>query len=115
MNPAEDYIINQPEPYRSILLDLQILVESTLPEIELLYKYRIPFYYYKKRPFCFLNASHKRNYVDLCFVRANQITIQKEHLVTEKRKVMGSLRYQSIDEIDEIVLIELLNEVKQLY
>ncbi|MGK0211575.1 MAG: hypothetical protein ACI9D4_001906, partial [Polaribacter sp.] len=42
MNPAEDYIINQPEPYRSILLDLQILVESTLPEIELLYKYRIP-------------------------------------------------------------------------
>jgi len=115
MNPAENYIINQPEPYRSILLHLQILVETTLSEIELLYKYRIPFYYYKKRPFCFLNASHKRNYVDICFVRANQITLHQEYLVTEKRKKMGSLRYQSIDEIDDKVLIELLNEVKKLY
>jgi len=115
MNPAENYIINQPEPYRSILLHLQVIVESTIPDVDLLYKYRIPFYYYKKRPFCYLNASHKRNYVDICFVRANQMANYKDILVTKKRKKMGSLRYQSIEEIDEVILIELLNEAKRLY
>ncbi len=115
MNPAEDYIVNQPEPYRSILLHLQVIVETTIPEIDLLYKYRIPFYYYKKRPFSYLNASHKRNYVDISFVRANQLSGYKDVLITEKRKVMGSLRYQSVDEIDDVVLIEILKEAQELY
>ncbi len=115
MNPAEVYIINQPEPYRSILLHLQIIIESTIPEIESLYKYRIPFYYYEKRPFCFLNASHKRDYVDVCFVRGNQIIIHKESLITKNRKKMASLRYKSIEEINNKVLIDIIKNVLTLY
>lgn len=46
MNPAEDYIYNQPEVYRAILMHLQVVIEQTIPEIELKYKWRIPFYYY---------------------------------------------------------------------
>lgn len=115
MNPSEAYIINQPEPYRSILLHLQVIVESSIPEIELLYKYRIPFYYYKKRPYCFLNASHKKQFVDICFVRGNKITKHQDQLVTEKRKKMASLRYKSIEEINNVVLVEILKNVLSLY
>ncbi len=115
MNPSEQYIINQPEPYRSVLLHLQVIVESSIPEIELLYKYRIPFYYYKKRPFCFLNASHKKQFVDICFVRGNKITIHQDLLVTEKRKKMSSLRYKWIEEINDVVLIEVIKNVLSLY
>ena len=115
MNPSETYILNQPEPYRSILLHLQVIVETTIPEVELLYKYRIPFYYYKKRPFCFLNASHKKQFVDICFVRGNQITIHQDLLVTEKRKKMASLRYKSIEDIDNVILIDVLKNVLTLY
>lgn len=115
MNPSETYILNQPEPYRSILLHLQVIVETTIPEVELLYKYRIPFYYYKKRPLCFLNASHKKQFVDICFVRGNQITIHQDLLVTEKRKKMASLRYKSIEDIDNAFLIDVLKNVLTLY
>ena len=107
MNPSEAYILKQPEPYRSILLNLQFIVETTIPEVELLYKYRIPFYYYKKRPLCFLNASHKKQFVDICFVRGNQITIHQDLLVTEKRKVMASL--------NDVALIAVLKNVLKLY
>ena len=115
MNPSEVYILKQPEPYRSILLHIQVMVETTIPEVELFYKYKIPFYYYKKRPLCFLNASHKKQFVDICFVRGNQISIHQEQLVTEKRKVMASLRYKSLEEIDDVLLIKVLKDVLTLY
>ena len=43
MNPAENYILNQPEPYRSMLMHLQSLIEYAIPEADLKYKYKIPF------------------------------------------------------------------------
>jgi len=39
MNPAEDYILNNPDPYRSILLHLQVVIEKIIPEAALKYKY----------------------------------------------------------------------------
>jgi len=115
VNPAENYILNQPEPYRSILLHLQIIIENTIPEVELLYKYKIPFYYIHKKPFCYLNASHKKQFVDLGICRAKQIKIHKDYLITEKRKKMASLRYKNLEDIDEKVLIEVLKTIKSLY
>lgn len=115
MNPAENYILNQPEPYRSILFHLQIVIEYTLPEMELLYKYKIPFYYINKKPFCYLNASHKNHFVDLGFCKGNQIQIHKEHLVTENRKKMVSLRYKSLEDINDAILKEVLKKAESLY
>ena len=115
MNPAENYILNQPEPYQSILLHLQVIIESALPEVQLLYKYKIPFYYIKKKPFCYLNASHKKQFVDLGFWKGNQIQIHQEHLVTENRKMMVSLRYQQLEDINEAILIEVLKKAASLY
>lgn len=31
MNPAEDYILSQPEPFRSMLLHLQSVIEHRYP------------------------------------------------------------------------------------
>lgn len=59
MKPVEVYILNQPEAYRSILLHVQAVIEHTLPEIKLQFKFKIPFYYYKDKPFVYLNATHK--------------------------------------------------------
>lgn len=44
MNPAETYLIEASEPYRSILLHLQLLVATTLLEAEMKYKWKLPFY-----------------------------------------------------------------------
>jgi len=115
VNPSEEYIINQPEPYRTILLHLQVIIESTIPELELLYKYRIPFYYLNKKPFCYLNANHKKQYVDLGFWKGNKIQIHQKYLVTENRKMMASLRYKSIEEMDDAILIAVLKKAASLY
>ena len=109
MKPAEDYILKQPEPYRSILLHLQMVIEQTLPEVELKYKWRLPCYYIGKRPICYMNKS--KDYVDIGFWHSAYITKHLEHLVSENRKVVKSLRYKSLKAIDDVVLVDILKEV----
>ncbi|MDY7394727.1 DUF1801 domain-containing protein [Aureibaculum sp. 2210JD6-5] len=110
MNPAENYILNQPEPYRSILLHLQVIIENTIKDVDLKYKYRIPFYYINGRPFCYLNVNQKERFVDLGFWNAAHLTVNLEYMTTAKRKMMKSLRYKSLKEINEKILIEILKD-----
>ena len=112
MNPAEDYILNQPEPYRSILLHIQVIIENTLPEVELKYKWRIPCYYIGKKPICYLNASHKKEFVDVGFWHSAHLTEYDDYLVKGDRKVVKSLRYTSLEEIDDAIFIAILKEVE---
>ena len=108
MNPAESYILEQSEPYRSILLHLQLVIESTVPEVELRYKYRIPFYYLHGKPFCYLNQS--KDYVDVGFWSSAHLTVHLEHMYTKGRKIMRSLRYRSVESIDETILTDVLQD-----
>ncbi|WP_025742679.1 DUF1801 domain-containing protein [Aquimarina pacifica] len=113
MNPAEEYILNQSEPFKTILSHIQILIETSVPSVVLKYKYKIPFYYLFDKPFCYLNVT--KGYVDVGFWKANQINIHLDHLVTDGRKVMKSLRYRALEDIDNQVAIDILNEAKGLY
>ena len=108
MNPAENYILEAREPYRSILVQLQMLILAEVPTAELRFKYRLPFFYVDNRPFCYMNQS--RDYVDLGFARAAHLTRHLEKMESKGRKHMRSLRYRSEDEIDAKVLGEVLRE-----
>lgn len=108
MNPAETYILNQPEPFRSMLLHVQSVVERNVPTVTLKYKYNIPFYYLEERPFCYLNQS--KNYVDIGFWNAAHLTVHLEHMTTAGRKMMRSLPYRNLAEIDDTILVELLKD-----
>lgn len=109
MNPAEAYILKQKEPFKSILLHLQVLIEHTFPEAELKYKWRIPCYYVDKRPICYLNQS--KDYIDVGLWHSAHLTKHSEHLVSENRKVVKSLRYKSLEDIDDSVFIAIMKEV----
>ncbi|NNK74887.1 MAG: DUF1801 domain-containing protein [Maribacter sp.] len=108
MNPAEEYILNQPEPFRGILLHLQSVIERSITDVDLKFKYRIPFYYVNDKPFCYLNQS--KDYVDVGFWQARHLTLHPDKMTTANRKMMKSLRYTALDEIDDTVLIAVLNE-----
>ena len=113
MNPAEAYILNQPEPYKSILIHLQVLIEHTLPKAELLYKWRLPCYYIGKRPICYINQS--KDYIDVGFWHSAHLSKKWDvYLITENRKVVKSLRYKSLEDIDDAVFISILKEVGSL-
>ena len=114
MNPAEDYILSQKEPFRSILLQLQVLIETTVLGVELKFKYRIPFYYLDGKPLCYLNVPKKKNYVDVGFWSAAHLTVHQDKMVTEGRKVMKSLRYANLKDLDAQVLVEVLMEARQV-
>ena len=83
MNPAEAYILKQPEPYKSILLQLQTIIEAIAPNTELLYKWRIPFYYSNGIPLCYLNQS--KDYVDLAFWHGEILHLAKLFEIQNKK------------------------------
>lgn len=114
MKPAENYILNQPEPFRSILLHLQILIEGNFPEVDLQFKWKIPFYYLDGKPFCYLNPSKKKGFVDVAFWVSAHLKKYNEHLISENRKVVKSLRYFSVDDINEEILLSVLDEAHLL-
>lgn len=108
MNPAETYILKQDEPYKSILLQLQTIIEAVAPDAELLYKWKIPFYYCNGIPLCFLNQS--KDYVDLAFWHFNQMDEHTEHFVDANRKSIRSLRFKSVEAIKDEVIVYVLQK-----
>ncbi|MFN8326260.1 MAG: DUF1801 domain-containing protein [Flavobacteriaceae bacterium] len=116
MKPADLYILNQPDKYRDILLHIVSVIENTIPEVTLEYKWTVPYFYYKKKPFCYLNASHKHHFVDIGFAKGFQLKQNQQYLVADNgRNTVKSLRYYSLDEVDNEVLISVLKEVISLY
>ena len=116
MKPADLYLLNQPDMYRDILLHIVSVIENTIPEVTLEYKWTVPYFYYKKKPFCYRNASHKHHFVDIGFAKGFQLKQNQQYLVADNgRNTVKSLRYYSLDEVDNEVLISVLKEVISLY
>ena len=111
MNPADEYILSRTEPYRSILLHLKAVIEAVIPEVNMKYKWGIPCFYAEKHPICYLNASYKGKFVDIAFWNSAHLTKHIELMYSEKRKVVKSFRYTSLEEINDDILIEVLQEV----
>ena len=114
MKLAEEYILRQSEHNQAIILHLCAVVEQVVPDAELLFKWKLPFYYYKKKPFCFLNTIKKGNEIDLCFMNGHLLKNHRDVLIDEKRKIVASLRYNDLKKIDSKVLKEVLLEATTL-
>lgn len=112
MNPAEDYMLKQSEPFKGILLYLKTIIEKNVAGVELKFKYNIPFYYLDGRPFCYLNQA--KDYVDLGFWNAAHLSVHLDKMEKAGRKVMRSLRYKSLGEIDLVVLQEVLSDAESV-
>tara|TARA_R110002072_G_scaffold18623_1_gene69490 strand:+ start:8176 stop:8538 length:363 start_codon:yes stop_codon:yes gene_type:complete len=108
MNPAEQYILDKPEPFRSMLLEIQVHIEQTLPDYHLMYKWKLPIYYSEDCPICYLNVT--KGYVDVCFWARIKFNVHLDKLVSEKRKFVKSLRYYPNDIINAEILVECLEE-----
>lgn len=113
MKPAEEHILRQPEPYKSILLHLQVLIETNFPDVELQYKWKIPVYYLYGHQLCYINSSIKKGYVDVGFWAKNILQEFDEFLISEGRTVVKSLRYFKIDDINEKILLQIIKEVSK--
>ena len=62
----------------------------------------------------YLNPSKKKGYVDVAFWVSAHLTKYNEHLISENRKVVKSLRYYQLEDINEEILLSVLAEAHQL-
>lgn len=115
MKLTDEYIYRQPEKFRSIVLHLITVFEREIPELELLFKWGIPYFYYKKKPFCYLAPNHKKGFVDAGFAKGFQLTGNHDCLVGEKRNTVKSLRYYNLEDIDNTILVDVIKEAATLY
>ena len=116
MKPQDLYILNQPDEYRSILLHLVAVIENELPEVVLEYKWTVPYFYYKKKPFCYLNVNLKKQFVDVGFAKGFQLKKNQKDLIADNgRNTIKSLRYFSLAAMNNTILKEVLHEAKTLY
>jgi len=116
VKPSDLYVLHQPEPFRSIVLHVIAVIENNLPEVTLEFKWSVPYFYYKKKPFCYLNASHKNRFVDIGFSKGFLLKNNLESLIADNgRNTVKSLRYKSLEEIDNKVLISVIIEASNLY
>jgi len=93
-----------------MLLHLQSVIEHTVPIAQLKFKWKLPCYYVDNSPFCYLNLPSKKGYVDVGFWRSAHLRKHTDKMTMEGRKMIKSLRYTSLEEIDETVLKEILQE-----
>ena len=113
MNPSESYILNQREPYQSIMLYVRSVIFKTLPEVNERYSYKIPFYNVDKKPLLYLNVLKGTNYVDVAFVQG--ILLEDKFPVLENhnnRKQVRSIKVKSLEDFDEMDFVELLKEAR---
>ncbi len=89
---------------------LRILHDLILSKFDLQTKirYRIPFYY-QKSWICYLNPL-KKNGVELCFLRANELSNDGGVLDFKDRKQVAGISYFAVEEIDESILNPILHE-----
>ncbi|WP_411767753.1 DUF1801 domain-containing protein [Winogradskyella sp. A3E31] len=104
--------MSKPEPYKSILLQLQAIIEAVAPQPELLFKWKLPFYYCNGIPLCYLNQS--KDYVDLAFWHGEKLPKFKEHFISEKRKTVMSLSYKSVEDINDEVVVYVIEQLLKI-
>ncbi len=115
MKPTEIYILNQPQEYQEIIYYVCSVMEQEVPNAVMLFKWKIPFYYIEKKPFCYINVNQKKKYVDIGFFYGNKLTKNLDYLTTENRTQIKSLRYFELDSITDSILRSVIQEAENNY
>lgn len=109
----DNYYLKQEEPYKSCLLALKDIIlgldENITPE----WKYGLPFFYYKKKMFCYFWKDKKTQEPYIGIVKGKEI----EHPLLEagNRKMMKIYRVNPNKDIDVKTVTEILTEAMNLY
>lgn len=85
-NEIDNFYLQKEEPLKGCLIALQKIILAQDNEIKNVWKYRMPFFCYKGKMFCYLWVHKKHNKPYLGIVEGNRIEHPK--LIIEKRSRM---------------------------
>lgn len=107
LNACLDYIESLDGEQRRIMLALYQII-STYPQVTCRIRYNVPFFY-RKTWICYLNPL-KDGEVELCFVRANELSNEHGLLDFKNRTQVAGVTYLTTNDIREDVLADTLQE-----
>lgn len=113
LSELDQFYEDQEEPNKSCYLALRQLILKLDPEITPEWKYKLPFFYYKGKMFCYFWKNKESNQPYVCIVRAE--SLNHPALVQEKRKKMKAFYVNPEEDIDWETLKSILIEAMQLY
>lgn len=113
LRELDNFYLKQEEPTRSCFLALREIILSLDKEITPEWKYKLPFFYYKKKMFCYLWKDKVTEEPYIGIVRAKEIDHPK--LEQGTRKKMKIYRIDPNEDIDVGELYRILREVMKLY
>ena len=109
----ENYYLDQDEPTKSCFLALRKIIKDINPAITEEWKYKMPFFYFKNKMFCYLWYHKKFKMPYIGVVKGNEI----DHplLIAEKRAVIKILLIDPEKDIEIQAITEILNSAISCY
>ncbi|OSZ79665.1 hypothetical protein CAP35_13620 [Chitinophagaceae bacterium IBVUCB1] len=113
MRPIDSFFLNLEEPIKSTMLFLRTHIPSLSKDITEEWKYKLPFYYYKGKMFCYLwiHKKYKQPYIGI--VASDKMDYPE--LLLEKRAKMKILLINPDEDIDVRTINKILKEAMQYY
>ncbi len=113
MSVIDDFFEKLEEPNRSIFLFLKNYIKNYHPDIQLYYKWKLPYLYYKEKPLCYIWKDKKTNEPYLGFAKGSKMN--HKALIKGNRTFIKILPVNPDQNINIQVLSEILDEALQLY
>lgn len=113
MKELDNYYMQQEEPVRGCLLALREIILAQDKNIAPAWKWRLPFFYYKKEMFCYLSFHKKYQQPYLAIVDGNRI--DHPALLTENRKRMKIMLIDAEQDLPIETIEEILGRALNLY
>ena len=106
-NPLEEFYSKQEEPLQSCFLALRSIILKFDEDIDERFKYGLPFFYHKSKPFCYFWKDKKTNQPYIGFAKGHLM----DHPGLEKgnRKKMKVLMLNVNKDIDLSLILKFLN------
>ncbi|MEZ4886430.1 MAG: DUF1801 domain-containing protein [Chitinophagales bacterium] len=113
LKPIEEFYANLEEPTKSCFLALKSIILDLDVNITAAWKYRMPFFCYKQKMFCYLWTDKKTGEPYIGIVEGNRI----EHRLLEQgnRSRMKILRVNPREDLEVELIEEILGQALELY
>ncbi|MDO6802820.1 DUF1801 domain-containing protein [Wenyingzhuangia sp. 1_MG-2023] len=113
MNNTNNFFEKQEEPNKSAFLFLRDFIINHESDIELLYKWKLPYFYFKGKPLCYLWKDKKTNEPYISFSKG--LELHHPALIQGDRKRFKILPINPNQDIDVILIQTILEQAIKLY
>ncbi len=113
MKETDNYYLQKEEPVKSCLSALRQIILDRTPDITEAWKYRMPFFCYKGKMFCYLWIDKKTNFPYLGIVEGKRI--DHPGLVQDDRSRMKVIAFDPNEDLPLETILYILDSALLLY